>query len=61
MNLSIPFFELGKDGLLEVEDRPDVKWSGCDRTIQGADHARILTNYELVLCVEAQGVEALAK
>ena len=31
MNLSIPIFYSGKDGLLEVKKGPDVKWSGSDR------------------------------
>ena len=30
MNLPIPVFYSGKDGLLEMEKRPDVKWSGFD-------------------------------
>ena len=41
-----------------------MKRSGCDRPancMQGADHACIPASSELVLRIEAQGVETLAK
>ena len=64
MNPSIPIFDSGKDGLLEVKKGPDVKRSGSDCSpygVQGSDQAGILASRELVLLVQHDRVEALAK
>ena len=64
MDLPIPIFDSGKAGLLEVKEGPDVKWSGSDRPancIQGADDACIPASHELMLLVQTDRLEALAK
>ena len=64
MNPPIPIFYSGKDGLLEVKEGPDVKRSGSDRSsngVQGSDQAGKLASHELVLLVQHDHVEALAK
>ena len=64
VHLPIPIFDSREAGLLEVKEGPDVKRSGSDRSsnrVQGADEARILANRKLVLLVQHDRVEALAK
>ena len=64
MHPPIPIFYSREAGLLEVKKRPDVKRSGSDRSsnaVQGPDEAGILASRELVLLVQHDHVEPLAK